>query len=150
MSYDKYMMYTRRYFITALAIPMIIVVIGVFVVGVFTDISFSNISTLITPYLCFFGVLTFWALNNPPNKIRKAAYRAPLIYLVFELSYLVVEYAAGASLAKDVVGLGGVLIIVSTYIIIMGYLYVFIMEQGYFSYLDQKRRSSALRPRLHC
>ncbi|WP_455200980.1 hypothetical protein [Kaarinaea lacus] len=144
------MMYTRRYFITTLALPLIIVGIGVLVVGVITDVRFSNISTLLTPYLCFFGVLSIWALNNAPNKIRKAAYRAPLIYLAFELSYLIVEYAAGASLAKDIVGLGGVLIIVATYIVIVGYLYTFIMEQGYFSYLDQKRRASSLRPRLHC
>jgi hypothetical protein len=144
------MMYTRRYFITTLALPMIIAVIGVLVVGVITGVSFGNVSTLLTPYLCFFGVLSFWALNNPPNKIRKVAYRAPLIYLVFEVSYLVVEYAAGASLAKDLVGLGGVLIIASTYIIIAGYLYAFIMEQGYFSYLDQKRHASSLRPKLHC
>lgn len=144
------MMYTRRYFITTLALPMIIAVIGVLVVGVIADVGYGNISTLLTPYLCFFVVLSFWASNNPPNKIRKMAYRAPLVYLVFELSYLVVEYATGASLAKDLVGLGGVLIIVSTYIIIIGYLYVFIMEQGYFSYLDQKRHASVLRPKLHC
>jgi len=144
------MMHTRRYFITALALPMIIAVIGVLVVSVFVDASFGNISTILTPYLCFFAVLSFWALHNPPNKIRKVAYRAPLIYLAFELSYLVVEYAAGVSLAKDLVGLGGVLIIISTYVIIVGYLYALIMEQGYLSYLDQKRHASTLRPRLHC
>ncbi|MEJ2181607.1 MAG: hypothetical protein P8Y28_14535, partial [Gammaproteobacteria bacterium] len=72
-------------------LPMIIAEIGVLVVGDITGVSFGNVSTLLTPYLCFFGVLSFWALNNPPNKIRKEAYRAPLIYLVFEVSYLVVE-----------------------------------------------------------
>ena len=144
------MMYTRRYFITALALPMIIIAIGVLVASIFTEVGFGSTSTLLTPYLCFFGILSYWALNNPPNKIRKAAYRAPLIYLAFELSYLVVEYAAGASLARDLVGLGGVMIIVSTYIIMVGYLYAFIMEQGYFSYLDQKRHASSLRPKLHC
>jgi len=144
------MMYTRRFFIATLALPIVIAVIGVLVVGVFVGASFGNISTILTPYLCFFGVLSFWALNNPPNKIRKMAYRAPLIYLAFELSYLLVEYVAGASLAKDLVGLGGVMIIVSTYVIIVGYLYALIMEQGYFSYMDQKRHASTLRPRLQC
>ena len=150
MRYAYTMMYTRRFFIATLALPIIIAVIGVLVVGVFVGASFGAVSTILTPYICFFVVLSFWVLNNPPNKIRKAAYLAPLIYLAFELSYLVVEYAAGASLAKDIVGLGGVLIIVSTYIIIVGYLYTFIMEQGYFSYLDQKRHASSIRLRLHC
>ncbi len=144
------MMYTRRFFITTLALPMAIVLIGLLVVNFFTDISLRSISTLITPYLCFFAVLSYWALNNAPNKIRKVAYRAPIIYLAFEVAYLVVEYAAGVSLAKNIVGLGGVLIIVSTYVIIIGYLYTFIMEQGYFSYLNQKRHSTTESSRLRC
>ena len=58
------MMYTRRYFITTLALPVIIAVIGVLVVGVIAGVSFGNVSTLLTPYLCFFGVLSL-GLKQP-------------------------------------------------------------------------------------
>ncbi|WP_455209273.1 hypothetical protein [Kaarinaea lacus] len=143
-------MHTRRYFIVAIALPLLVVLAGVLYAGIFTQVNAGNISRMVTPYICFFLFLSYWSLNNAPQRIRRIAYRAPLIFLAFQLSYLVVEYAAGASLAKDLMGLASVLIIVSTYVIIVGYLYVLIMEQGYFSYLEHKRHPASVNTSLQC
>lgn len=150
MRYARHIMYTRRYFFLALALPLVIVLIGVLFSGIFTDVSAATISMILTPYVCFFLVLSFWSQNKPPARIRRAAYRAPLIFLAFQLAYLVVQYLAGVSLAKDLMGLGGVLVIVSTYIVIVGYLYTFIMELGYFSYLEHKRHPRSTDNSLRC
>lgn len=150
MRYAWRIMYTRRYFIVALALPLLMVLMGVAYASIFTDARAGNISVLVTPYVCFFLILSFWSLNKTPGRIRRIAYRAPLIFVVFQLTYLVVEYTAGVSLAKDLMGLTGVLVIVATYIIIVGYLYTFIMEQGYFSYLDHKRHRPSANNTMRC
>jgi len=143
-------MYTRRYFIAALGLPLLVVLMAVAYVAFFTNTRAGNISVLVTPYACFFLVLSFWSLNKTPGQIRRIAYRAPLIFLVFQLAYLVVEYMAGMSMAKNLMGLTGVLVIVATYIIIAGYLYTFVMEQGYFSYLNHKRHQPAPNNTMRC
>lgn len=150
MRYAKHIMHTRRYFILALALPLLIILMGVLYAAIFTDATAGNISIVLTPYVCFFLVMSVWSWQNPPGRIRRVAYRAPLIFLAFQLAYLVVEYLAGVSLAKDLMGLAGVLVIVATYIIIVGYLYTFLMEQGYFSYLDHKRHRRFADTTLRC
>jgi len=150
MRYAWRIMYTRRYFIAALGLPLLVVLMAVAYVVFFTKPSAGNISVLVTPYACFFLVLSIWSFNQTPSRIRRVAYRAPLIFLVFQLAYLVLEYTAGVSLARNLMGLTGVLVIVATYIIIVGYLYAFIMEQGYFSYLNHKRHQPAPNNTMRC
>lgn len=150
MRYAINIMHTRRYFLLALVLPLLIVLVGVLFAGIFADPGASTISMILTPYVCFFLVLSVWCLNKPPGQIRRVAYRAPLIFLAFQLAYLAVEYMAGVSMAKDLMGLAGVLVIVATYIIIIGYLYTFIMELGYFSYLDHKRHPRSTDNSLRC
>ena len=94
-----------------------------------------HLGVVIVPYVTFFLFFVLWASRHSPRAIRYAAYRAPLVFLVFEISYLVLEFSLGASIARDLIGLGGIIIIISTYSILLGYLYVFLMEQGYLSYL---------------
>ncbi|MCI0508234.1 MAG: hypothetical protein L0Z73_19335 [Gammaproteobacteria bacterium] len=141
---------TRRYFIATLALPLLIVLIGVIYAVVFTHATAGNISMLMTPYCCFFVFMLYWSLNHAPKQIRRAAYRAPLIFLAFQSAYLIVEYVAGVSPARDLVGLAGLLSIVAVYVIIVGYLYTLIMEQGYFSYLEHKRHLRSANTRLRC
>jgi hypothetical protein len=144
------MIATRRYFIVALALPQMVVLIGVLYAVIFTHATAGSISMLLTPYICFFLLMTFWALHNAPKRIRRIAYRAPLIFLAFQSAYLIVEYVAGVSPAKDLMGLTGLLSIVSVYVLLLGYLYTLVMEQGYFSYLEHKRHPQSANTRLRC
>ncbi|MGD8571686.1 MAG: hypothetical protein PVG89_09040 [Gammaproteobacteria bacterium] len=144
-------MYTRRYFWAALTLPLAVVLGGVLVATMLTSIPVLAVGTLVVPYLSFAVVMYVWSLRQPPAAIRRMVYRTPLIFLCFQVSYQVLEYSTGVSLAKDLVGLGGILVIVGIYIVMLGYVYVFIMEQGYLSYLYQKRhRHTTNRSRIRC
>ena len=136
-------MYTRRFFVASLALPLVITVLGLLLVRFVTTMTMNHIGAIVVPYACFFLVLSLWSMRNPPRIIRHVAYRAPVIFLLFETVYLLVEFTAGDSLAKDLMGLGGLLVIVSIYVVVLGYLYTFLMEQGYFSYLSQKRHQAS-------
>lgn len=133
-------MYTRRFFIISLAIPMIFLLFAALVAFFASKPTPEFLGAMLVPYLSFFLFFYLWASKHRPKAIRYAAYRAPLVFLAFQISYLGLEYYHGASLAKDIVGLGGVIIIISTYVILIGYLYVFLMEQSYFSYLFYSRQ----------
>ena len=143
-------MYTRRYFLFALTLPLGVLLGAVFVANSIAEITATSIGTLVVPYLSFITVMYLWSARRPPNVIRRIVYRAPIIFLGFQVCYLGVEYAAGVSLAKDIVGLGGVVVIVAIYTILFGYLYTFVMEQGYLSYLYQKRHQPSARSRIQC
>lgn len=143
-------MYTRRYFLFALTLPMAVLLGVVIMADSIAAITLANIGTLIVPYLSFCAVMLAWSSRRSPGSIRSGAYRAPIIFLGFQVGYLGVEYAAGVSMAKDIVGLGGIMVIVSIYIVLLGYLYTFIMEQGYLSYLYQKRHQPSARSRMQC
>lgn len=132
-------MYTRRFFIISLTIPLVFLLFGAGIAVVVSSGFPDYLGAILAPYLSFYFFFLMWVSRHVPREIRDAAYRAPLVYLAFQVSYLVLEYSVGASLAHDVVGLGGVIIIISTYAIMAGYLYTFLMEQGYFSYLFYMR-----------
>jgi hypothetical protein len=138
-------MYTRRFFVVSLGIPLVFLLLGIAAVFFISGKLPGAVESILVPYASFFLLLVFWAQRHSPREIRFAAYRAPIVYLIFQIGYLALEFSAGASLAKDIVGLGSVIIIVSTYIIMLGYLYVLLMEQAYFSYLFQKRRHRTLK-----
>lgn len=132
-------MYTRRFFIISLFVPLAFLLFGALVAIAVTPEIPEHLGAILVPYISFFLFFMLWVPRHKPRDIRDAAYRAPLIFLVFQNLYLLLEYSLGASLAKDIVGLGGVVIIISTYAILLGYLYAFLMEQGYFSYLYYMR-----------
>ena len=128
-------MYTRRFFILSLLMPLLLLVFVVLVAAIATKHAPGHLGAILAPYITFFLFFLFWSSRNKPKAIRDAAYRAPLIFLLFQCGYLVLEFSRGVSVAKDVVGLGGILVILTTYGSLIGYLYVFVMEQCYFSYL---------------
>lgn len=119
--------------------------LGVAVAAIVGFFSIRVVAAILVPYFCFSIYLIIWSYNKAPRVIRDIAYRTPILFLVFEVGYIVLEFVFNVSLARNVVGLAGLLTIVSTYVIILGYLYVFLMELGYFSYLHQKRHSRQLR-----
>ena len=132
-------MYTRRFFIISLAIPLLFLMFGALVAIVVSPGFPDYLGAILVPYISFFLFFILWVSSRAPKEIRYAAYRAPLVYMVSQVAYLVLEFSVGASLAKDIIGLGGVIVIISTYAIMLGYLYVFLMEQAYFSYLFYMR-----------
>ena len=132
-------MYTRRFFVIALAIPLLFLMFGALVAVVVSPNFPGYLGAILVPYISFFLFFLLWVSRHRPRDIRYAAYRAPLIFLIFQISYLLLEYSVGASLAKDIVGLGSVIVVTSTYAVMLGYLYALLMEQGYFSYLFYMR-----------
>lgn len=132
-------MYTRRFFIISLAIPMFFLLFAALIVFITSEQTPAYLGAMLAPYICFFLFFLIWVFRHPPKAVRYAAYRAPLVFLAFQIAYLGLEYYHGASMAKDIVGLGGVIIIISTYVILLGYVYAFLMEQSYFSYLYYMR-----------
>lgn len=133
-------MYTRRFFITATLAPLLLLVFAL--VGFFissADVLVSIVVMLLVPYAVFAGTMILAGLNLPAKAIRQLAYRTPMILLLIQNAYVLLTYWLGFSLANDVIGLGGILIFISIYYIVVGYLYVFIMEQGFISYLFQRR-----------
>ena len=149
MRYTRDDMYTRRYFRFSLLLPLIVLAVGSSVAGVIIRVPVQLIAGIVVPYMCFSLVFVIWSFGKSPRLIRNVAYRAPIIYLAFEVLYIVLEYAFNVSIAKNAIGLWGILTMASTYIIILGYLYVFLMELGYFSYLYQKRQSRHIRQRVN-
>ena len=128
-------MYTRRFFIISLSLPLAFLLFGVMIFVLITPEMPQHLGVVLVPYVSFYLFFLMWVSRHAPRAIRYAAYRAPLIFLAFEISYLVLEFTLGASIAKDAIGLGGVIVTISTYTVLLGYLYVFLMEQGYISYL---------------
>ena len=131
--------YTRKFFIISLLIPLVFLIFGALVTIMITPKIPGHLGAILVPYSSFFLFFVFWSSRHSAKDIRYAAYRAPLVFLAFQISYLVLEFSLGVSLAKDIVGLGGIIVIISTYAILLGYLYAFLMEQGYFSYLFYMR-----------
>lgn len=132
-------MYTRRFFLISLGIPLAFLLFGVLIVVFSVPEIPEHLGDIVVPYLSFFLFFLLWVFHQTPRQIRYAAYRAPLVFLAFQISYLVLEFSMGVSIAKDIVGLSSIIVIISTYAILLGYLYVFLMEQGYLSYLFYMR-----------
>jgi len=133
-------MYTRRIFIGAILFLLALLLFSVGIIVVFSTVVSTQLAgALIVPYSCFALVMSVWSLNHSPAALRRAAYRLPLLFLGFQMAYFSLRYWFGVSYATDIIGLGSILVIVSIYVIIFGYLYVFIVEQCYISYLFQKR-----------
>ena len=132
-------MYTRRFFIISLTIPMVFLMFAALIAFFASKQTPQYLGAMVVPYISFFLFFLLWVSRHPPKAIRYAAYRAPLVFLAFQIAYLGLEYYHGASMAKDIVGLGGVIVIISTYVILLGYVYAFLMEQSYLSYLFYMR-----------
>jgi len=133
-------MYTRRFFIGAILFLLALLLLSVGVVMASSAVmSMQLAGALLLPYGCFAVLLTAWSFNQSPASLRSAAYRLPIVFLGFQMSYFGLRYWFGVSYATDLMGLGSIFVITSIYIIIFGYLYVFIVEQYYISYLFQKR-----------
>lgn len=141
-------MHTRKFFLVCLSLPLMIILMAT-LIGYFSHMAlpldFAN--TLTIPYLCFSAAMIAWCKHERPSTIRRLAYGAPIIFLLFQIAFLVMQYIYGNSLASDLLGLGGLAIFSATYIVILGYVYVFIAEQVFLSYLANKR--SQLKSKLH-
>ena len=77
-----------------------------------------------------------------PNALRRFGCRAPIVFLFFITGYLLLEFACHLSLATDIIGLGSILIFSATYVVILGYLYILILEQVFISFLHQQKLKS--------
>ncbi|NOZ54106.1 MAG: hypothetical protein GXP08_13410 [Gammaproteobacteria bacterium] len=139
-------MYTRRFFIRAILLLLILLLFGIMVAVLFSSVmSMQLAGLLIVPYSCFSLLMCVWSVSATPSAIRRAAYRLPIIFLVFQLAYFTLRYWLGVSYAPDLIGLGGIFAMVSIYGIIFGYLYIFIAEQYYISALFQQHAQNKVK-----
>jgi len=135
-------MFTRRFFIAALFLPLILMLIVVVYAGQVLSLSFSHIGAILVPYTSFCLILSVIFTKRTARWIRTNVYRVPLVFLLFQDAYFLLEFRTGVSVASNISGLIGIIVIVSTYVLMFGYLYLLLMEQGYIWYLFYKRHNS--------
>ena len=136
-------MYTRRFFLIALLSPILFIAMGLIVALIEkSELYIHLILTLLIPYFLFALTAVFISRNYPPNALRRFGFRTPIMFLVFLISYLLLEFALNLSLASNLTGLIAIIIFSATYIIILGYLYVLILQQALISYLHQQRQKN--------
>ena len=136
-------MFTRRFFIAAVLLPLVLTVFVVVYARLALSVSFSHLGAILVPYASFCVILLVMATRCSVRLIRAYAYRVPLIFLLLQDAYLLLEFRTGVSVASHLSGLIGMLVVVSTYVLMFGYLYLLLMEQGYIWYLFHKRQNGA-------
>ena len=147
-------MHTRRFFIFAILLPYFLVLFGLILTNIMSTGNFSTgsyelLAAVVLPYGFFAVLMCNWYLKKPVRIVRYSSYRLPVIYLIFQDAYFIIAYWYGVSYLRDSIALGSVIIFVSMYIVILGYLYVFLAEQCYISYVYQKRRQNVGRYSHH-
>ncbi|MCG6970837.1 MAG: hypothetical protein LJE85_13810 [Gammaproteobacteria bacterium] len=134
-------MHTRRFFVVALLLPLLLIMAGFVAAlvnrsGLYTHL----ILTLLIPYAVFTLATAIISRNYPPNALRRFGFRSPILFLFLLIGYLGLEYAFDLSLASDPTGLVAIMIFSATYIVIFGYLYILILQQALISYIYQQRQ----------
>ena len=99
--------YTRKFFIISLLIPLVFLIFGALVTIMIAPKTPGHLGAILVPYTSFFFFFLLWSSRHSPRDIRYAAYRAPLVFLAFQISYLVLEFSLGVSMAKDIIKLFG-------------------------------------------
>jgi hypothetical protein len=129
--------------------------IGAWLAG--SSVSRPIFLALTVPYTAFAVLCIVIMRKFPPGALRDFSYRAPIVFLFIQTGYFMLSFWTNASVVKDLVGLGGIAVFIGTYIMILGYLYVFISEQAYLSYLFHQRskhrekyRASVAEGKLRC
>lgn len=140
-------MHTRRFFIFATLLPYFLVLFGLALANIistsnFFTISYDLVAAVVLPYGIFAVLICSWYLKTPVSIVRYSSYRLPIFYLIVQGAYFIIAYWYGVSYLRDYMALGSIIIFVSMYIVILGYLYVFLAEQCYISYVYQIRRQN--------
>jgi len=133
-------MYTRRFFLATLLAPLPFIAFAFFMALSARDDLYTHLMlTLLIPYTAFVAATYFISRNYTPAALRRFAPRGPLVFLFFLIGYLLLEFVFGVSIATTPTGLIAVMVFSATYVVILGYLYVLVMEQAYISYIYQQK-----------
>ena len=133
-------MYTRRFFLVTLFAPLLFIAFAFFLAVAARDDFYTHLMlTLLLPYSVFSLATTFISRTHPPSALRRFAPRSPLVFLFFLIGYLLLEFVFDVSIATTPTGLTAIMIFSATYVVILGYLYVLVMQQAYISYIYQKK-----------
>jgi len=138
-------MFTRRFFIASVLLPLVLTLFVVVYARFVMSVFFSHLGAILVPYASFCVILLVLATRCSVRRIRENAYRVPLVFLLLQDTYLLLEFRTGVSVASHLSGLIGMLVVVSIYVLMFGYLYLLLMEQGYIWYLFHKRQNSSAR-----
>ena len=137
------LMHTRRFFHIALILPLLFIAAG-FVVALVehSELYIHLILTLLIPYILFALTTGIVSRKFTPNALRRFGFRSPIVFLFFLTGYLLLEYAFNISLASDPTGLVAIMIFSATYIVIIGYLYILVLQQALISFLYQQKHKT--------
>jgi hypothetical protein len=136
-------MHTRRFFRIALLLPLLFITAG-FVSALIerSELYTHLILTLLIPYVVFAVGTGIISRKYSPNALRRYGFRSPIVFLFFLNGYLLLEYAIDISLASDPIGLVAIMIFSATYVVIIGYLYILILQHALISFLYQHRQKN--------
>lgn len=133
-------MHTRRFFLRALAAPLVPIALLFLVALSAHDALYTHLTlSLLIPYTAFTLVTSILSRKQSPGALRRFAPRGPLVFLFFLDGYLVLEFGLNLSIASTATGLTAIMIFSATYVVIAGYLYVLILQQVFHSYIHQQK-----------
>jgi hypothetical protein len=123
--------------------PLLFITIG-FVVALVehSELYIHLILSWLIPYVLFAITTLILIRKFPPNALRRFGFRSPMVFLFFLTGYLLLEYTFDISLASDYTGLVAIIIFTATYTVIIGYLYVLVLQQALISFLYQQRQKN--------
>ena len=127
-------MSSRRYYRLSLLLPMILPFLAVIGGENFlTDLLIGTVLFSSIPYLIFAGLFWAWLEEKTIKSIQQASYLAPLLFVPFQVIFLLLLLTL--SPPSEIFSVDGMLTAIGEfmfYALMVGYLYVFIINLGYF------------------
>jgi len=148
-------MLIKRYLSVLLFAPLLLCVVLV-TINLMTSnpVSYVNASRIIYPYALFCLSVFLWSQHKTPGAIRRIIYRLPLVFVLIETVYLSAENYLGLPESLGFIGLTAVVIMLAVFVVILGYVYIFLAEIGYIALLQLHRfdqyKSTGRKMSLHC
>jgi len=145
----------RRYLSVFLFAPLLLIIILVAVNLVTSNpMSYVNVGRIIYPYTLFCLAITWWSQHKTPGAIRRIIYRLPLAFLAFEALYLGLENYFNLPQSLSLVGLTAVVVMLAIFVVVFGYIYIFLAEIGYIVLIQSHRfdqyKNTDRTMSLHC
>jgi len=145
----------RRYLLVLLVAPLLLLILLVVVNAVTSNpMSVINIGRIIFPYSLFCLVILWWSKGKTPGAVRRVIYRLPLVFLTFETLYLMAEKYLDLPQSLSYVGLTAVMITLAIFVVVLGYIYIFLAEIGYIALVQAHRfdqfKNTDRKMSLHC
>ena len=148
-------MLIKRY-LSVLLFALLLLCVVLVTINLLTSnpMSYVNVSRIVFPYALFSLSVFLWSHHKTPGAIRRVIYRLPLIFLLIETLYLGAEIYFNLPESLGLVGLTAVVIMLAVFVVVLGYIYIFLAEIGYIATIHHHRfdqyKNTGRKMSLHC